>query len=278
MLLDNNLLRLARCGLRPLRQARRATATYADIHLLRELIKRDVQARFTGSALGVAWAILQPLSLVALYWFVFSFMLDVSRFGGGGDNYIYFLISGLLPWLGVNEGLMRSTTVIADNASIVRRLPLRSELLVVVPNVSAIIFQLVGLTFFLGVLLLRGMPLHHLWILPVAIALQLTLQIGVGFVLAATYVFFRDLSQLVAFALSALFFLSPILYSVSGRFEKFFFWNPLTPLFGLFRSAMLGSPLPPAPSIVFLVAVAASVFAGGLFFFRRMQPSLVDII
>jgi ABC-type polysaccharide/polyol phosphate export permease len=83
MLLDNNLLRLARCGLRPLRQARRATSTYADIHLLRELIKRDIQARFTGSALGVAWAILQPLSLVALYWFVFSFMLDLSRFGRG---------------------------------------------------------------------------------------------------------------------------------------------------------------------------------------------------
>ena len=117
-------------------------ATYATLHLLRELIKRDFHARFTGSALGVAWAVLQPLSLVALYWFVFTFMIPGGRAGGSGGEYIYYLISGLSPWLGINEGLIRSTTAIVENGTIVRRVPLRSELLVVVPNVSALIFEL----------------------------------------------------------------------------------------------------------------------------------------
>lgn len=257
----------------------RFAATYATLHLLRELIKRDFNARFTGSALGLAWAVLQPLSLVALYWFVFTFMIPGGRAGGHGSFYIYFLIAGLIPWLGVNEGLIRSTTAVVDNSSIVRRLPLRSELLIVVPNASALIFECVGLALFLGmVFFVEGLSVRYLWLLPLALALQLTLQIGIGFFLAALYVFFRDLTQVVGFLLSILFYLSPILYPVGGRFEKFFFWNPMTALLGLFRSALLGAPLPDAASIVFLLVVASAAFVGGLLFFRRAQPTLVDLI
>lgn len=242
------------------------------------MIKRDVHARFTGSALGITWAVLQPLSLVALYWFVFTFMIPGGRAGGTGDAYIYFLIAGLLPWLGFNEGVMRSTTVILEHAPLVRRLPLRSELLVVVPNASALLFQGVALAIFIAVIVVKGMPLHMLWLLPFTIAIQLTMQVGIGLFLSAMYVFFRDLSQLIGFLLSVLFYLSPILYSVGGRFEKLFAWNPLTPLLGLFRSAMLAAPLPAAPSVVFLVTFTAAVLAAGLLFFRRAQPALVDII
>jgi lipopolysaccharide transport system permease protein len=253
-------------------------ATYATLHLLRELIKRDFQARFTGSALGVAWAVLQPLSLVALYWFVFTFMIPGGRAGGSGGEYIYYLISGLIPWLGINEGLIRSTTAIVENGTIVRRVPLRSELLVLVPNVSAIIFECIGLAIFLVVLIARGMPLRNVWLLPLAIALQLALQTGVGFFLAASYVFFRDLTQVLGFVLSIAFYLSPILYPVGGRFEAVFFWNPLTGLLGLFRSALLASPLPDVASIVFLLIVVTMVVGAGLLFFRRARPTLVDLI
>jgi lipopolysaccharide transport system permease protein len=255
-------------------------ATYATLHLLRELIKRDLTARFTGSALGVAWAVLQPLSFVVLYWFVFTFMIPGGRAGAGtmGDAYIYFLISGLLPWLGFSEGLSRSTTAIVENAAIVRKLPLRSEVLVIVPNATAMIFQGIALAVFILALAAKGMPLRQLWVLPAALVLQFLLQLGIGFFLAATYVFFRDVPHVIAFVLAIGFYLSPILYTVAGRFEKFFFWNPMTPLLGLFRSAMLTSPLPDAASIVYLVAIAGSACAAGLMFFRRAQPSLVDVI
>ena len=251
---------------------------YATLHLLRELVKRDFHARFTGSALGVTWAVLQPLSLVALYWFVFTFMIPGGRAGGSGGEYIYFLISGLIPWLGINEGLIRSTTAIVENGTIVRRVPLRSEILVVVPNVSALLFQCVGLAILLGAMVIRGMPLRSVWLLPFALLIQLTLQIGVGLMLAASYVFFRDLTQILGFVLSIVFYLSPILYPVGGRFAAIFFWNPLTPLLGLFRSALLASPLPDAASIVFLLIVAAMVTGAGLLFFRRTRPTLVDLI
>lgn len=260
--------------------ARRAEvlATHATLHLLRELVKRDFHARFTGSALGVVWAVLQPLSLVALYWFVFTFMIPGGRAGGLGGEYLYFLIAGLIPWLGFNEGLIRSTTAVVENGTIVKRVPLRSELLVMVPNISAIIFECIGLVIFIAVLIGRGMSLRSLWLLPAALALQLALQIGVGLILAASYVFFRDLTQILGFALSIVFYLSPILYPVGGRFEAIFFWNPLTALLGLFRGALLASPLPDVASIVFLLIVVTTSLGAGLLFFRRTRPTLVDLI
>lgn len=228
--------------------------------------------------LGVVWAVLQPLSLVVLYWFVFTFMIPGGRAGGSGDAYIFFLISGLIPWLGINEGLLRSSTAIVENSTIVRRLPLRSELLVVVPNVSALIFECVGLTIFLIGTASAGKSLRYIWLLPVAVALQLALQVGIGLFLAAGYVFFRDLTPILAFSLSILFYLSPILYPVGGRFQAVFFWNPMTPLLGLFRSVFMASPLPDARSIVFLLIVVSAVLGAGLLFFRRTRATLVDLI
>ena len=226
----------------------------------------------------MVWAVLQPLSLVLLYWFVFTFMIPGGRAGGSGGDYIYFLIAGLIPWLGFNEGLIRSTTAVVDNGTIVKRVPLRSELLVVVPNISAMIFECIGLAIFLVVLAGRGMSLRYVWLLPAAIGIQLALQVGVGLVLAATYVFFRDLTQILGFTLSILFYLSPILYPVGGRFAAIFFWNPLTALLGLFRSALLASPLPDVASIVFLLIVVTASLGAGLLVFRRTRPTLVDLI
>lgn len=249
---------------------------YQNVHLLRELVRRDLTARFTGSVFGLAWAVLQPLSLIFLYWFVFTYM--VGGPGKDNHNYVYFLIAGLVPWLAINEGIMRSTTAIVDNSSIVRRLAFRSELLIVVPNITAIIFELIGLALLVTALVLTGWHAPSWWVLPFALLLQFLLQVGFGLLLSITYVFFRDLTQIVGFALSIVFYLSPILYPVGGRFASLFAWNPMTPLIGLFRSAIFSAPLPPAGSIVFLLVASLAVFAGGVALFRRTQPSIVDLL
>jgi len=247
-----------------------------DLHLLRELIKRDLAARFTGSGLGLFWAVLQPAAMVSVYWFVFSFMIP-SRVGGGGD-YLYFLISGLIPWFAISEGLTRSMTSIVENAPMVRRIPLRSELLVIVPNASAVVFELIAFTLFVAAMtVVRGWP-RGAWLIPIAVALQLLLQVGLALALAATYVFLRDLGQILGFVLAIVFYLSPILYPAAGRFRTLFAFNPLTPLLGLFRSAILGAALPPLSSIVLLMIVAAALFAASFSFFRRAQRVFADLI
>lgn len=258
-----------------------------NLHLLVELVRRDFSMRFAGSALGVAWAVLQPLSLVILYWFVFTVIFPAAGGGGrfraadlagGTGNYVLFLIAGLVPWLGFNEGVIRGTTSIVENSAMVRRLTFRSEVLVVVPNLSAILFELVGLALLFLYIGLNGGSLWGIWVLPFAILLQLMLQVGLAWILATVHVFFRDVLPILGFVLSILFYLSPILYAVPARWETFFFWNPLTPLFGLFRSAALSAPLPSAGSIVLLMVVALGAFGLGLALFRRAQPSLADLI
>lgn len=248
-----------------------------NLYLLGELIRRDFRVRFTGSVLGVAWAVLQPLSLVVLYWFIFTFMIPRTP-TPGTTNYALFLISGLLPWIGFNEGITRGTTAIVENAPMVRRLTFRSELLVAVPQVTAVIFELIGIGLLVLFLAFRREDLSGLWVLPFAVLVQLILQTGIALFLATLFVFFRDVIQVLGFLLSMLFYLSPILYPVQGRFENFFFWNPLTPLLGLFRSASLSAPLPDLRSVVFLLTVTVAVFAGGVMFFRRARPSLADLI
>ena len=227
--------------------------------------------------MGILWAVLQPLSLVVVYWFVFTYMFTRGP-AAGNDHYIYFLIAGLIPWLAINEGIVRSTTTIVENAPMVRRLAFRSELLVVVPHATAIIFELVGFILFLLFLAARGSVPRLIWLLPFALALQFAVQVGVGWLLATVYVFFRDLVPILGFVLSVIFYLSPILYPVSPRFETFFAWNPMTPLLGLFRSAILSSALPGIGSVVFLLIIAAGAFSGGLMFFRRAQATLADLI
>lgn len=160
----------------------------------------------------------------------------------------------------------------------VRRLAFRSELLVVVPNASALIFEVIALALFLGFLLMRGATPRLIWLLPLALLLQFSMQVGIGWFLAAVYVVFRDLLPILGFVLSVAFYLSPILYPVAGRFEKIFLWNPMTPLLGLFRSAMLSAALPTIGSLVFLLVVATAFFVGGLAFFRRAQATLADLI
>jgi ABC-type polysaccharide/polyol phosphate export permease len=89
---------------------------------------------------------------------------------------------------------------------------------------------------------------------------------------------FRDLLPILGFLMSVAFYLSPILYPVAGKFERFFIWNPMTPLLGLFRSAILSAALPAIGSLVFLLVVATGLFVGGLMFFRHAQPTLADLI
>lgn len=256
---------------------KRNAAWLQSAHLLGQLVRRDLRARFTGSILGVSWAVLQPLSLVTCYWFVFTRMMPRST-EAATEGYVLFLISGLVPWLGFADALMRATPSLVENGAMVRRLTFQSEVLVVTPCVSAMIFELVGIVLFLIYGAIVGTDLSLLWILPFALVLQLALAVGLSWMLAVLHVLFRDVMQVLGFLLTLGLFLSPIFYRAEGKYEKIFQWNPMTPLLGLFRSALQGGPLPEPVWIVFLLLVVTGVFTAGYILIRRAQPNLADLL
>ena len=252
--------------------------------LLKELVKRDFQGRYAGSLLSFLWSFVQPLWLLVLFTFVFSVVLKlrIDQYAVGTDNFGVFLFCGLLPWTAVNEGLLRSTTAITDNAEMVKKLRFPSEILVLSVILGALLHQAIAAGVFLVVLAVLGeLSWTSLPWLAVALPLQVGLTLGLGLLLAPAHVFFRDTAQVLGMALTGWFYLTPIVYPLGMVPERLAPWieaNPLTALVGLYRSAFLGQEVAFSASTLGLIAAAAALPAAGLWLFRRLKPAFVDEI
>lgn len=250
--------------------------------VFRELVRRDLQSRYAGSSLGVLWSFVHPIWQLALFTFVFSWVLRVPLVGQGTERFAIFLFAGLLPWIAVQEAVVRATTAVTDNATLVKRLSFPSEVLVGAPVTAALVHEgIAAAVFGLALLVLGEGDLRHAyWLLP-AVILQSGLTLGLGLTLAAVHVFFRDTAQLVSIVLSGWFYLTPIVYPLSMVPEAWRRWlelNPLVALVGLYRAALLGGPMPTWRALSVLALSALSVLAAGAMLFRRVRPAFSDEI
>lgn len=250
--------------------------------LLRELVKRDLQARYSGSMLGFAWSFLQPLWQLALFTFVFAGVLKISLLGERTDNFAVFLFCGLLPWMAIHEGALRSATAVTDNATIVKKLAFPSQILVVTVITSALVHEAIAFVVFFVVLAVMGdLRFSGLPLLLVAVPLQVALTVGLGLLLAAIQVFFRDLVQILGMLFQGWFYLTPIVYPLSLVPEAMRPWlelNPLTTLVTLYRRALLGGELGWASGTGALVVLTLGLVGLGWWSFERLRPSFVDEI
>lgn len=255
----------------------------SSLFLLRELIRRDFTSRYAGSLLGLVWSFVQPLWQLALFVFVFSIVVRLPLDGEATGRFWVFLLCGLLPWMAIQEGITRSCTVITDNATLVGKMRFPSELLVVVVTTTALLHQAITLGFFLIALAVTGeISWGSLILLPPALVLQVLLTLGLGFLLAATHVFFRDTVQLLNMVTNAWFYLTPIVFPlaiVPEQVRALMFANPLTVLVTLYRQAFLGAGTPlSAWHLAFLVFAVLAIFGAGLWTFRHFKPAFADEI
>ena len=254
----------------------------AHAFLLRELTRRDFHGRYAGSLFGFAWSFVQPLWQLLLFSYVFSLVLRVPVTDGGSDRFWVFLFAGLLPWLAVQEGVMRGATAITENASLVKKHRLRAEVLVLSVVLAALVHEGIAAVVFvavlamLGELVLAGVP----WLL-LALAIQLVLTCGLALLVAALQVFVRDTAQVLGMLLSAWFYLTPIVYSlalVPERLRWIADFNPLTAVVGLYRAGLYGAAPPALPALGIATAVAVASLALGAVVFRRLAPEFGDAL
>ncbi|MCP2368057.1 ABC-2 type transport system permease protein [Agromyces flavus] len=247
-------------------------------HSLWLLTTRDLKVRYSTSALGYLWSILDPLVMAGIYWFVFT---QVFQRPVGTEPYIVFLLSALMPWMWFNGSVSDSTRAFLKDAKLVRSTKLPRTIWVNRIVLSKGIEFLLSLPVLALFAALFGAGVGwELVLFPLAIALQATLTAGVGLIIAPLVVFFRDLERATKLVLRFLFYASPIVYGTSNLPEGLHFWaafNPLTGIFGLYRSAFFPDELD-----WFAVGVAAAMslafLAVGLWVFRSAERQVLKEI
>jgi lipopolysaccharide transport system permease protein len=252
------------------------------LFLLKELVKRDFQGRYAGSLLGFVWSFVQPLWMLLLFTFVFSTVMKIPLAGSRAGSFPIFLFCGLLPWAAIHEGVLRASTAITDNASLVKKLRFPAEILVLAVVLAALLHEAIAAALFLGVLAVRGdLTWGGLPLLLLAVPLQIALTLGLGLLVGALHVFFRDTAQLLGMAFTGWFYLTPIVYPaalVPARLRNWLELNPLTPLVELYRRAFLGGEGGIVPGTGTLALAAVVLLCAGFLLFGRLKTAFVDEI
>lgn len=247
-----------------------------DYGMLVSLFRMTLGDRFLGSSLGLVWAILSPLLLMAIFVFVFTFVFP-SRLPGrdGALPFVIWLVSGYAPWLGLSEGLSSATSSVTSSAGIVKNIAFKSELLPVVGAMLGLVPLAVGLVLVFALKIVSGEALSWtIIVLPIVILLQLAFVTGIGLFLAALNVFVRDTALALPSVLTILLFASPIFYPLSAYpplAQAILIFNPFYVLAECYRAPILAGTLPPLWMIAYLAVVSAVLLASGLWWFRRLK-------
>jgi len=254
--------------------------------LLATLTSRELKARYRGSVFGYMWSLINPLTLLLVYTFVFSTVFQprdesVAPYG-------LFLATGIFPWLWLSSSWVEGTASLIANAGLIRKASFPAELLPVVSVLS----NLVHFTFALPVIGAGLWFFHHQgypvggWsaiAAPMVALIQIPMVAGLALGCAALNAHFKDVKDILANLLTLLFFMTPILYTLR-TLEGFppIHWvvahNPFTPFAESYQEALFYGRWPAAGSWVEMGAVSLVIWLAGAFVFDRLRDTLVEAV
>ena len=251
--------------------------------LIWSLAKRDLLTRYKGSVLGIFWAIVTPVVMIAIFTLIFAGIFG-ARFGSSDSHWTYalYLFCGLIPWTMFQETIQQSSTTIVNHANLVKRVIFPLETLPVAQAFSALGTQLfASIALLLAALVIQHrLSLTFIW-LPVLLIPQLLIAIGAGWLLASLGVFLRDIVQGVSLVLMAWMYLTPIIYPesiVPPRLSRVIQLNPFTPLVRNYRRIFLENQHPDWAGLAYFTLVAILVFLFGYWWFARTRKNFADVI
>ena len=251
--------------------------------LILSFAKRELSGRYKGSALGIAWAVLTPVVMIAIFTFIFAGIFG-ARFGADQSpwDYALYLFCGLLPWSMFQESVQQSANTIVVHSNLVKRVVFPLEALP-----AAQVFAALGNQLFATVaLLIASVIIRHqlevtvLW-LPVLLIPQLLFALGAAWLIASLGVFLRDIAQGVTLLLMAWMYLTPIIYPeslVPEQFRTFIDLNPFTSLVRSYRHIFLDGTAPDWRGLAYFTAFALLIFLFGYWWFARTRKSFADVV
>jgi ABC-type polysaccharide/polyol phosphate export permease len=245
--------------------------------LLFQLVRRDFEQRFVGSAIGWIWAVIQPLVLLLSWTFAFKYVLKVSI-----PNYPFFLFAGMLPWLLFSETVQRSASSLIDQANLITKTVFPAEIVPVSVFLSSLVSHLLALAL---MIVAAGVWLNHisffLFLLPVYLFVIGLLAVGIGWIVAALHVFLRDTAQVLGVILTFWFWFTPIFVTEQQFPERARFLLLANPLFYLvrsYRTLLLTGGMPDPRDLLIAGAWGIAAFLLGGLFFRQMKRGFADVL
>jgi len=263
-----------------------ARRLYRHRALLGILTGRELTARYRGSVLGWAWSLVNPLVLLVVFTFVFSVIFDPRD--PAVKPYSLFLLTGLFPWIWLQGSLLEGSASLLANGGLIRKATFPSELLAIVPVLANLVHFLltlpvIAIAFVAARALGSEVSGPSAFLLPAIIVLELPLIAGLALGLAALNVHFKDVKDLLANLLTILFYMTPILYTLSTLEHHRVVWavvaaNPLTPFVLAYQETLFRGHVPGVGIWLAMIGVSAAGWILGAGLFERLRDTIVEAV
>ena len=248
-------------------------------HLIYSFAQRDIRAKYKQTLFGVAWAVIQPLSLMVVFTFVFSVF---ARVDSDGVPYPIFAYSALVFWTFFSKCVSQGTIAMTANADLVRKIYFPRETLLLAVMISALVDLLIAAVVLAGMFIYYRMPFSwtFFWIVPL-LALQILFTLAVMLITSAVHVHFRDIGHAIPLLLQIWMFATPVAYPLSSIPASLMPWYVLNPMVGIidgYRRALLHAS---SPEFAYLgIAFAVALVAIGIAYavFKRAERGFADVI
>ncbi|MBN2134763.1 MAG: ABC transporter permease [Acidobacteria bacterium] len=215
---------------------------WANRTLIWAFTKRDLRGRYAGSTVGFLWSVIHPLAMILVYTIVFSEIMKTKLPATaelGQMGYVVYLCAAILPWISMQETLIRSCTVFIEYSALIKKVSFPPVILVAYIVTAGFINMLISFGVFFIIMFLTGVGFGiHILLLPVSLLIYYLFTFAMGLILSSVNVFFRDMQQIVSIFLTVWFWVTPIVYLPKALPENLRFvteMNPMNYLMNLFR-------------------------------------------
>jgi lipopolysaccharide transport system permease protein len=247
--------------------------------LLYFLAWRDIKVRYKQTALGAAWAIIQPFFTMLIFSVFFG---KLAKIPSDGIPYPIFAYAALVPWTFFAHGLNQSSNSLVSGAQLIKKVYFPRLIVPVASVLSGVVDFLLAFIVLLGMMFYYGLtPTANVIWLPALLLLALITSLGVGLWLSALNVHYRDVRYTVPFITQFWLFATPIAYPSTLLPESWRTLYALNPMVGVvegFRWALLGTDTQPGAMILVSCIMALALLIAGAFYFRRMEKTFADVV
>ena len=252
---------------------------FAHRHTLWSLALHDFRSQYLDSFLGFFWAIIKPLVMIGIYVVVFSSVAQPGEGTLSANQYGFYIFAGMLPWLAIQESLLRGSTVMQDFAHLIRHHPIPLYLLPCQLVLSATVTGILAtLAFVLLKTIVGGTPSAFGLLILVILPVQTVFCFGLSLLVSLLTVFLRDTQHFLTAMLTVWFFASPIVFPAEALpgFLQGFWSNPLVGLTEIYRHLLLAGTLPPPGAVIAFSCYAAMSLGLSLLLYARTRKEIID--